>query len=116
MSYKQFDMLFTGDVEADGEKIVSNKLKNSIIDKKIDVIKVPHHGSKNSSTEEFIATVNPRFALISAGKNNRYGHPHKETLERYKKINSIIYSTKEIGAISLVTDGEKIDIASRLKK
>ena len=115
LSYKQFDMLFTGDVEADGEKVVTEKLKNRYMNRKIDVIKVPHHGSKNSSTEEFIEAVNPKFALISAGKNNRYGHPHKETLERYRKNGSVIYSTKENGAISLVTDGEKIDIMLSLK-
>jgi competence protein ComEC len=70
-----------------------------------DVLKVGHHGSKTSSAEEFIATVNPSFAVISAGKDNRYGHPHKEVLSTFKKYEVRIVSTMD-GSVVFETDGE----------
>ena len=109
MSYGKFDMMFTGDLEEDGEKLVMEEMKNLYEYKpKIEVLKVPHHGSKNSSTEEFISYINPKYALISAGKDNRYGHPHEETLERYANIGTKVYTTIHNGAIRIETDGEEI--------
>ena len=67
----------------------------------IDVLKVAHHGSSGSSHEEFLEVFNPKLSLISCGKNNSYGHPHEETLERLKDAGSEVLSTVDSGAITL---------------
>ena len=67
-----------------------------------------HHGSKNSSNEEFFQQIRPAYALISAGQENRYGHPHQETIERLADVGSKVYSTQENGAIIVVAEGGKI--------
>ena len=82
MTYKEFDMLFTGDISERIEKELVN-----ISD--CDVLKVAHHGSKNSSSEEFLNIVSPKIAVISAGQRNTYGHPHLETIERLKSAEPV---------------------------
>ena len=74
------------------------------------ILKAGHHGSKNSGSEEFLQIVKPRLTLISAGIENRYGHPHEETLERLQEIGSEVLSTQECGAITLRSDGRKIKV------
>lgn len=107
MSYKKFDMLFTGDIGVDEEKVIVSNINNyNMLRKGIEVIKVPHHGSKNSSHLEFIEIINPKYALISAGRNNMYGHPHKDTVKRYSMNKTRIYTTIDNGAISIKTDGK----------
>lgn len=110
VSFGAFDMLLTGDVEGAGEKalIESGRLRE------YDVLKSAHHGSKNSGSEEFLRTVRPRMALISAGVDNRYGHPHKETTERLTEAGCRIYSTQACGAVTVWTDGEKMRVGSYL--
>lgn len=78
--YKNFTMLFTGDIEEEAEKVLVSKYSDTNILKSV-VLKVPHHGSKSSSTENFIKLVNPKIALIGVGKNNKYGHPNNSVLE-----------------------------------
>ena len=104
--YEEFDMLCTGDVEENGERLLTEKLKGQ----EYEVLKVAHHGSKYSSKEEFFDAVSIKIALISAGRDNRYGHPHGETLTRLKKENCKIFQTSECGAITIRTDGYFIDI------
>ncbi|MCR5082163.1 MAG: DNA internalization-related competence protein ComEC/Rec2 [Parasporobacterium sp.] len=107
LSFAEFDLLLTGDLGKEGEE----KLLKAGLDKeKYEVLKVGHHGSKNSSTKEFLEAVNPDTAVISAGVNNRYGHPHKETLERLENMNAKIYTTNKSGAIVLETDGKSYNI------
>ncbi len=105
LNYKDFDMLLTGDLEADGEELLLKMLEG-----KYDVLKVAHHGSKNSSGEEFLNLIKPRYSLISCGKNNRYGHPHVELLERLDDIGSEAIVTYESGAITIRTDGERMEL------
>ncbi|ABV09694.1 DNA internalization-related competence protein ComEC/Rec2 [Streptococcus gordonii] len=87
--------LFTGDLEAPGE----GQMVTAYPDLRVDVLKAGHHGSKGSSSPEFLEHIKPKLALISAGKNNRYQHPHKETLDRFEKIQTKIFRTDEQGAI-----------------
>ncbi|MBZ2116940.1 DNA internalization-related competence protein ComEC/Rec2 [Streptococcus gordonii] len=87
--------LFTGDLEAPGE----GQMVTAYPDLRVDVLKAGHHGSKGSSSPEFLEHIKPKLALISAGKNNRYQHPHQETLERFEKIRTKILRTDEQGAI-----------------
>jgi len=74
------------------------------------VLKVAHHGSDTSTTQEFLAVVNPQVAVISAGGDNPYGHPNDEVMERITKIVSKdkIYLTSESGTIEFTTDGERL--------
>lgn len=73
-----------------------------------DVLKLGHHGSRTSSAEEFLKAVHPRFAIVSAGKDNRYGHPHKEVLERVGQRGALLLNTAERGTITFVSDGTKV--------
>ena len=75
---------------------------------KIDILKIGHHGSKYSSTEEFLQLVDPYVCLISAGRKNRYGHPHMETLERIDETDGTVFRTDLMGQV--VVDLEKKDI------
>jgi beta-lactamase superfamily II metal-dependent hydrolase len=75
-----------------------------------DVLKVGHHGSKNSTIPEFLAAVQPRFAIISAGEFNPYGHPHAALLERLEKTGAVILRRDRDGPVRVVTDGERLEI------
>lgn len=89
-------VLLTGDIEKEGESLLlGEKLKRA------DVLKAAHHGSKNSTSEEFLKLVRPELTIISCGKNNRYGHPHQEVLERLQKYESEAKRTDQQGAIVL---------------
>ena len=147
MIYKDFEMLFTGDIEKEGEKEIveyiermriqneqkvpderdevdyygkqngyseekknQNGTRNNKRIMQCDVLKVAHHGSSGSNSKEFLETINPKFSLISCGKNNSYGHPHEETLERLELVGSKIMSTADSGAITLELKRRKIKI------
>lgn len=101
--YRSFSMLFTGDLGQEQEENVLGSCK----EKKIDILKVGHHGSKNSTSDAFLCGLNPVYGVISAGKNNRYGHPHKELLERLKNHGVEVFRTDLGGAICIMTDGDK---------
>ncbi len=96
---KEVDLLLTGDVEAEGEEALLKVLKENYENVSWDLLKVAHHGSKNSTKEDFLKVVKPTEAIISAGRDNSYGHPHKETLERLKEASCIIRSTMDRGGI-----------------
>lgn len=92
--------LFTGDIEREAEDYYIDKLS------KIDILKVPHHGSKTSSSMNFLEKTMPKDAISSQGLNNSYGHPHEETLENFKAIGSNFYRTDRQGMISVIfSDG-----------
>jgi competence protein ComEC len=95
--YGDKSILLTGDIEKQiEEKLVLGGIK---IDS--DYLKIPHHGSKTSTTEEFLDNISPRLAFISLGLNNNYGHPHEEVLARLEKRNIKYYRTDESGTILL---------------
>ena len=151
VTYREFSMLLTGDVQGAGEEHLTQELQDwkepgvaqmqdvirisgeeesmeeeSIEDERIEgqieekrpqnkmganhteteltILKVAHHGSKNSTSEEFLKAANPRLAIISCGKGNRYGHPHEETLERLEKVDVPWFCTKDYGAITVTVD------------
>lgn len=99
LNFKKFNMLFTGDIEEEAERKILALVPENLI--KAQVLKVGHHGSKSSSTEEFIKMVNPKIALIGVGENNKYGHPDNEVIERFKKMKCDVYRTDEVGEINL---------------
>ena len=86
LQYKNFSMLFTGDIEAVAEKKILDTYKNHLDILKSSVLKVAHHGSKSSSTEEFLKAVNSKVAIIGVGENNMFGHPNNVVLERLQSF------------------------------
>ena len=97
MEYDGISYLFTGDAEK------GNESKRSW--PQTDVLKAGHHGSRTSSSQNFLNQIKPRLIIISCGKDNDYGHPHKEAMERFKKLEATIYRTDESGDI-LITQGK----------
>lgn len=106
MSFGSTTYLFTGDATSTTEKKILNK------DISADVLKVGHHGSNYSSTDKFLNKVNPKYAIISVGKNNIYSHPATKTIDKLNKLNIKIYRTDELGTIILTSDGKNIDITN----
>lgn len=84
--YGSTSILFTGDIEAIAEKKILEEYKNNLQLLNSTILKVAHHGSKTSSTQEFIEFVNPKIAMIGVGKDNKFGHPDNEIIERYENI------------------------------
>ncbi len=119
VNYGGFDMLLTGDLEAEGEKKLIEELKEVRLQKEFgtapaidyEVLKVAHHGSKYSTGEELLKLIKPDYSVISCSKENRYGHPHVELLERLDAVSSIALITYKSGAITLSTDGEMLEIS-----
>lgn len=102
LEYGAFSALFTGDLEGSGEEAVRQQLQSLMPEESgITVLKVAHHGSRNSTKEAFLETASPKLAIISAGKNNRYGHPHEELLDRLERTGCHIYQTKVGGAVTI---------------
>lgn len=111
LKYKDISLLFTGDAERESEK----QLLQSEMDLSADLLKIGHHGSNTSSSDEFLDEVKPKYAVISSEKGNNYGHPHKEVIDRLTSRNIKILRTDEMGTIVLETDGKAAKLKS-LKK
>lgn len=109
MEYQDFSMLLTGDLEGEGEKSVAVLLRSNAITG-ISVLKVAHHGSKNSTKEEFLRQCSPAVAVISCGEHNTYGHPHKETLERLNDMGTAVYRTDCSGAVQITVSGSRMKV------
>lgn len=106
IEYSEQTFLFTGDIEADAEHTLISK--NA--DLKADVLKIPHHGSNKSNTDEFLKAVSPRFAVISNGLHNRYGHPAVEVIEQLEQLGSRIIRLDREGGTAVVVKGATIAI------
>lgn len=107
LSYGLVSFLFTSDIEKEAEEYLVKKYGHEL---QATILKVPHHGSKTSSTHSFLNAVKPAVGIISVGALNSYHHPAKQTLERYKKNNIKIFRTDLNGAITITTDGVKYKI------
>ena len=112
--YNNFSVLFTGDVEEIAENEICREYYTT--DKlKANILKVAHHGSKTSSTAEFIKMVKPQIALIGVGEKNRFGHPNDGVIQRLKNINTKIYRTDKMGEIVIqINNMGEIKISSQL--
>lgn len=105
LSYGEFDALLTGDIVPPATDTVAEQISGTV-----EVLKVPHHGSKNGLTPLMLEKTKPQVAVISAGKKNRYGHPHQETLDILQRNNIKILRTDTDGEIEIVTDGERWEL------
>ena len=115
LNYKNYSMLFTGDIEAIAEKAILKKYSKNLNILKSDILKVAHHGSKTSSITEFIEKIKPKYAIIGVGEDNKFGHPSDNTIQNLEKANIRIYRTDKMGEIEIKTNGKEIKINEFLK-
>jgi competence protein ComEC len=109
LQYKERSVLLPGDAEKQAEYAMLSETEAGRLHS--DVLKVGHHGSKNSTMPEFLESVGPQIAIISAGEQNPYGHPSAELLERLRRSGARILRTDEEGAVQVVTDGHGIRVS-----
>jgi competence protein ComEC len=109
LKFRDRTLLLPGDAEKQAEHaMLAENYEDNL---HADVLKVGHHGSKNSTTEEFLRAVRPRIAIISAGEDNPYGHPSPELLERLETARARVLRTDRDGAVHVVTDGTKMEVS-----
>jgi competence protein ComEC len=106
--YGSVSILLAGDIEraAEGSLVASGT------DMRADILKVPHHGSRTSSTEAFIHAVNPTYAVISVGERSRFGHPHRVVVDRYVAHNVKLFQTGRDGMVTVTTDGSSLTVGT----
>jgi len=109
VDFGQTRFLFTGDAEKEAETDMLNYWEGRF-DWNVDVLKSGHHGSSTSSGYRFLYETDPEYAIVSCGKDNDYGHPHKETVELYKDAGLPMLRTDELGTVLVVSDGSDITI------
>ncbi|MCR4901939.1 MAG: DNA internalization-related competence protein ComEC/Rec2 [Butyrivibrio sp.] len=111
-----FKALLTGDIEGRGQENLKEYLKNEAPEvSELTLLKAAHHGSRYTTDEEFLQRVRPLVTVISCGENNKYGHPHKELMERLERNRSRIYVTKDFGAITVTYNKKKAFIDTFIK-
>ena len=108
LTYGERSFLFMGDAESDSEQEILERFG----DVKADVLKCGHHGSSTSTSQAFLDSVSPEYAVISCGRDNSYGHPHQETLEKLKRKNVTVYRTDRQHTIVASCDGETLTFAA----
>src|SRR4029079_17543861 len=96
LTYGKQKILLTGDIEFGAEKKLAGRILAPV-----DFLKVPHHGSRTSSSDLLLSILKPRIAFVSVGFNNWFGHPHPEVIERYRRKHVILYRTDRDGASSI---------------
>lgn len=117
LSYKNIEMLFTGDADTNSEEdYIKYCAENNVDLTNVDIFKVPHHGSNTSSGQKLINVINPKVSLISSGRNNRYGHPSKDVINRLTQSETAIYNTQNCGQITVVYKNNKCEIVEFIKK
>lgn len=109
LNYGSTNFLMTGDSPQAIEKYLVSLYGGSLHS---DVLKVGHHGSRTSTAEEFVAAVGPQYAIISSGKNNRYGHPHKEVLSLLGELGIKTENTADVGTITIASDGINVVLST----
>ncbi len=102
LHYGKFDVLFTGDADT---RVEPQYVGSTLADEQVEVLKVPHHGSRTGMNEAFVDWVNPQLSIISVGKNS-YGHPSKEAIDMLQRVGSRIMRTDEVGDIAVISDGQ----------
>jgi len=105
IEYGEIEFMLTGDAPSSIEKYLADTYGERL---QSDVLKLGHHGSKTSSSEEFLKQVQPQYAVVSSGKDNRYGHPHEEVVTRASAAGAQLVSTAELGTIIFKTDGKRV--------
>ena len=112
VSYGRVSFLFTGDMVREQETALLAEQKSL----RSTVLKVAHHGSHTSSTQAFLQAVQPRWAVVSVGADNSFGHPHPEVLQRLQDIGAGLLRTDRMGAIVFRTDGQRMRVEKFVEK
>ena len=112
LEYGHFRMLFTGDMPKESEEALLENCREAKASPIVDILKLAHHGSKTSSCPSFLSETQAKFALFSYGKKNRYGHPHKNTVESCQKYRLFPLETAKLGEILIKTNGEQFEITA----
>jgi competence protein ComEC len=112
LKFKNIEVLLPGDIE----KEIEYRLMREGYSLRADILKIPHHGSASSSTPLFLERVKPTYAVLSVGERNIGRLPHPEVIKRYQELGTKIYRTDEDGAITIITDGEEIEIKTFMKR
>jgi competence protein ComEC len=99
-------VILPGDIGREGERLLIPRLSRT----KTVILKAPHHGSATSSTAELLDALAPKAVIFSAGRANRFGHPHPAVVERYRRRGTQIFSTQSDGAVIVDTDGTTTEI------
>ena len=124
-SYEEFDLLLTGDMEKEGEERLLKQMTwaeqaegvmPGALPDSVEVLKVSHHGSRTASSPEFVSAISPQISVISCGKDNRYGHPHPETLEVLYGADSAVFRTDESGCVRIRVRKGLMEVEEFLKK
>jgi competence protein ComEC len=108
LRYGNRTILLPGDAEKDVERTLLSE--DSTQGLQADVLKIGHHGSRNSTVPDFLAAVRPQIAIISAGEDNPYGHPSPVLLERLQTAGVQTFRTDQDGAVTILTDGETLEV------
>ena len=111
LTYGNNRFLFTGDAEKESE----NEMLSKGYDLSCDILKLGHHGSSTSTTNKFLTAASPAVAIVSCGKDNDYGHPHKEIMNKLNNNHITVYRTDSDGTILAQTDGNTYSITTDLK-
>src|SRR3989344_1983881 len=111
LSYGKTSIMLMGDATTETERIILSENSKSALSST--VLKVGHHGSRTSTSMGFTETVSPTYAIISAGKNNKYGHPHQETLDTLSQLGVRVFRTDLLGTIIMKSDGENTTFSFR---
>ena len=106
VEYGEHVFIFTGDAEAEVEMEIIQSGHNF----SANVLKIGHHGSVTSTSDAFLRAVSPEIAVITVARNNSYGHPHRETIEKLNRANIRIYRTSTSGNIIISTDGAELSV------
>jgi competence protein ComEC len=109
LTYGAVSFLLTADIRAEGERQLVHLLGPQLHSQ---VLKVPHHGSGTSSTEQFVAAVGPQVAVISVGEGNAYGHPHEDVLSRIRTLGVHVLTTQDCGTVEFITDGQELWVST----
>lgn len=111
LQYGTFDALFTGDGDRSTQQLISKLGLSGLLPREVEVLKVPHHGSKTGMTSEFLDLIQPQVSVIQVGKNNTYGHPTSEAMKALEQYGKVL-RTDQMGDIEVVSDGENWEIKS----
>jgi competence protein ComEC len=106
LRWRDVSVLLTGDIGKAVERVIANAIPPA----SLRIVKIPHHGSLTSSAPEFLAALQPRIAIVSAGRGNHFGHPAPEVLDRYRAIGAEIFRTDQDGAVMVDSDGYSVEV------
>ena len=109
LRHGQVSIILTGDIGPDVESTLATRIPPA----PVRVLKIPHHGSRHSSTHRFVDAMSPAVAVVSAGRHNAFGHPNPDVLRRYAEVGAVVLQTPEVGAVSVRSDGRRVVVETQ---